>query len=155
MKSERTVYLSKKGMKELRKTIVQLEHEEQEAILSLRELDKTDGRDERLARVEKLAWLEGVSSELVDKRLLLQHAKLLPRKRDMLKVALGSVVELIDTSGRIVRYTLVDTFEADPSDGRISIKSPLGQNLVGKQIRDVVEWTSGFRTNRLQLVAIT
>ena len=68
---------------------------------------------------------------------------------------MGSVVDLIDTSGRIVRYTLVDSIEANPSDGRISIKSPLGQNLLGKQIQDVVEWSAGLRKNQVRLLAIS
>lgn len=149
-----TIYLSKKGMKELRKAISKLEREQQATIQSLRDLDKTDGREERLARIERLSQLEGIESELADKKLILSHAKLLPRKRDALKVAIGSIVDLIDTKGRIVRYTLVDTLEADPSDGRISIKSPLGKSLLGKQIKDIVEWSGGLRTNRLQLIAI-
>jgi transcription elongation factor GreA len=79
----------------------------------------------------------------------------LPRKRDALKVAIGSVVDLLDTSGRLVRYTLVDSIEANPSDGRISIMSPLGQSLLGRQIQDVVEWSAGrLGTRHLRLVNI-
>jgi transcription elongation GreA/GreB family factor len=69
-------------------------------------------------------------------------------------VAIGSVVDLIDTQGKLIRYTIVDSLEANPSDGRISVKSPLGQSLLGKQIQDVIEWTAGVRTNRVQLVGI-
>lgn len=154
MNTTKTIYLSKKGMKELKKDITRLERERHEAIVSLRDLDKTDGHDERLARVERLATLEVIESALADKQLVLANSKLLPRKRDMLKVALGSVVDIIDTSGRLIRYTIVDSLEANPSDGRISIKSPLGQSLIGKQIQDVVEWTSGLNINRVQLVGI-
>lgn len=148
------VYLSKKGMKELKKAIARLERDHQESLLQLRELDRTDGHDERLARVEKLAAIEIIESNLADKRMTLASSKLLPRKRDMLKVAIGSVVDLIDTSGRLVRYTIVDSIEANPSDGRISVASPLGQSLLGRQIQDVIEWTSGVRTNRVQLISI-
>lgn len=154
MQSTNTIYLSKKGIKELKKTITRLERERQDALVALREMDKIDGRDERLARVEQLALIEATEAELNDKKITLEHAKRLPRKRDALKVAIGSVVDLLDTSGRIVRYTLVESVEADPSDGRISIKSPLGQKLIGKQIQDVIEWTAGLGTKRLQLVAI-
>ena len=125
-----------------------------QARVDLRELDKTDGREERLALVEKLAAIETAESTLADKKRIQENSKPLPRKRDMFKVALGSVVDIIDTKGRLIRYTLVDSLEANPSDGRISVKSPLGQSLLGKQIQDVVEWTSGFTTNRVQLVGI-
>ena len=154
MNSTKTIYLSKKGMKELKKEIAHLEREKHDAYARLRELDKTDGRDERFARAQQMAAIEAIESELADKQATLGSAKLFPRKRDALKVAIGSVVDLLDTSGRIVRYTLVESIEANPSDGRISIKSPLGQSLIGKQIQDVVEWSAGVKTNRLQLVGI-
>ena len=154
MNTTETIYLSKRGMKELKKTIANLERDRHATLNDLRDIDKSESHDERLARVEKLATLEIIDSELADKKLALQFAKPLPRKRDALKVALGSMVELLDTNGRVIKYTLVDSLEANPSDGRISVKSPLGQNLVGKQIRDVVEWSAGIGKKRLQLVGI-
>ncbi len=155
MDTDKIVYLSKKGLKELRKEITRLERERQETFSALREIDRTDNHEERLTRMEKLSQIELLESELAEKQQILSHAKMLPRKRDVLKVAIGSVVDLIDTNGRIVRYTIVDSHEADPSDGRISILSPLGKNLIGKQIKDIVEWSTGIATNRLQLISIT
>jgi transcription elongation factor GreA len=154
MNSSKTIYLSKKGMKELKKAIARLERESHDAYVRLREIDKTDSHDERFARIEQMATIETIASELADKKMTLAVAKLFPRKRDAIKVAIGSVVDLLDTSGRIVRYTLVDSIEANPSDGRISIVSPLGKSLLGKQIQDVVEWSAGLQTKRLQLIGI-
>jgi len=153
MTSNTITFMSKKGMKELKKSIQKLEHQRTQMIIELRELDKGENHEQRLSRIEKLAQLENIESELADKQLLTSTARLFPRKRDALRVALGSVVELIDSQGRLVRYTLVDSIEANPSDGRISAKSPLGQSLLGKTIKDTIEW--GVRTNmRMQLVAI-
>ncbi len=149
-----TILLSKKGMKELKKAVSKLERQQAQALAALRDLDKTDDHEQRLERVEKLAQLEIIESELADKRQILANAKLFPRKRDALRVAMGSVVELIDMHGRLVRYTLVDSIEANPSDGRISIQSPLGQNLLGKTIKETVEWGNGIRNRRMQLVNI-
>jgi transcription elongation factor GreA len=149
------VLLSKKGMKELKKSISRLERDRHTVIKTLHEIEKTDGREERLERSERLALLEAMEDELATKKRTLESAKLFPRKRDALKVAIGSVVDLLDTKGHIIRYTIVDSIEANPSDGRISIKSPLGQNLLNKQIKDMVEWSVGSRTNRLQLISIT
>lgn len=149
------LYLSKKGMKELKREVCRLERERSDALSYLREIDKTDSHDNRLTRVERLANIQGIDSELAEKRITLARAKLFPRKRDALKVAIGSVVDLLDTQGRIVRYRLVESVEANPSDGRISIKSPLGQKLLNKQLQDVVEWTAGMRTNQLQLISIS
>lgn len=141
-------------MKELRKEIARLERDKQTAIVRLHELDKTDNHEEQLARSEALATIEVLESELADKRAVLKTAQPLPRKRDTLKVAIGSVVDLLDTNGRIIRYTIVDSVEANPTDGRISALSPLGRNLLGKQLQDMVEWTARMGTKQLRLVGI-
>lgn len=151
----KTILLSKKGMKELKKDVAKLERAQRQIITELRDLDKTDGHDQRLARIEKLAELESVESQLADKQLYLNNAKLFPRKRDAIKVAIGSVVELIDTSGRIIRYQLVDSIEANPSDGRISASSPLGQTLIGRTIKDTISWGSKLGSRQLTLVNIS
>ena len=146
--------LSKKGMKELKKSIAKLEHNQKHMIAELRDLDKIDNHDQRLSRIEKLAQLEAIESELDDKRIIINNSRLYPRKRDAFKVALGSVVDLIDASGRMVSYTIVDSIEANPSDGRISANSPLGQSLIGKTIKDTIEWGSHLRPMSMQLIAI-
>lgn len=150
----KTILLSKKGMKELRKSISQLEHDRQVVIRSLREIDRNTGHDDRLERIERLSRLESIESELSEKHLTLAEAKLLPTKRARMIVAIGSVVDLIDQQGRLFRYTLVDTIEANPSDGRISVVSPLGSSLVGKTVKDIVQWSSGDSSNQLKLVRI-
>lgn len=152
--NEKTILLSKKGMKELKKAIAQLEHDRASAIRGLHDIDKTSGHDDRLERIERLANLESIESELSEKQQTIADAKLLPSKRARMRVAIGSVVDLIDQQGRLVRYTLVDTIEANPSDGRISILSPLGQSLVGKTVKDIVEWSAGKRQATFQLVKI-
>ena len=81
IQTEKTLLLSKKGMKELKKSIANLEHDLQRARQNLRELDKTTGHDERFERIEKLAMLESIEAELSDKQLVLSSAKLLPTKR--------------------------------------------------------------------------
>ena len=152
---EKTLLLSKRGMKELKRSIASLIHDRQKAIQELHELDKMSDRDTRLNHLEKLARLDIIESQLQDKELALKSARLIPTRRARMQVAIGSVVDLIDTQGRIFRYMLVDSIEANPSDGRISIASPLGQNLLGKTVRDVVEWSAGLKANRLQLVSIS
>lgn len=152
--THKTILLTKRGMKELKRSIATLEHDRQKAIQDLHELDKTSDRDGRLQHIEKLAQLDVIESQLQDKQLTLKNAKLIASKRARMQVAIGSVVDLIDQQGRLFRYMLVDSVEANPSDGRISIASPLGQNLLGKTVRDVVEWTAGLQPKQLQLVRI-
>lgn len=149
------VLLSKKGMKELRKSISQLEQDRQIIRRSLKEIDKTTGHDDRFERNEKLLRLESIEAELVEKQQLIHKARLISSRRVRARVALGSVVDLIDEKGRLFRYTLVDSVEANPSDGRISTASPLGSQLIGKTTKDTVEWGSGPKSTRLQLVNVS
>lgn len=152
---KKVILLSKKGMKELRKSIAQLEHDCQAISRSLRESDKTSGHDDRFERNERLQRLETLEAELAEKHHALNNAKLIPSKRARMKVAIGSVVDLIDQQGRMFRYTLVESIEANPSDGRISAASPLGSTLLGKNVQDMVELNNGRRHNTFQLVRIT
>ena len=152
---DKITFLSKKGMKELKKEIIQLENDIQKTLRSLRELDKTLGRDERLSRIEMLANLDITESRIADKKLILSTAKLIPKKKTHLQVAIGSVVDLIDKRGHFFRFTIVNSIEANPSDGRISTLSPLGQNLLGKAVKDTVKFGDGNRMNCFELVRIT
>ena len=155
IEAKNTILLSKKGLKELKKSVSKLERAQKQIIADLRELDKTDGHDQRLARIEKLAELENVESQLMDKQAYLAKAKVFPRKRDAIRVAIGSVVELIDTNGRVIQYQLVDSIEANPSDGRISASSPLGQTLLGRTIKETIHWGSKLGQRQLTLVRIS
>jgi transcription elongation factor GreA len=153
--TKQTILLSKKGMKELRKTVIQLGHDRLIVIRGLRDSDKTTGHDDRFERIERLARLEAVEAELFEKQQTLSQAKIIPSRRARMKVAVGSVVDLIDQQGRLFRYTLVESIEANPSDGRISAKSPLGSSLVGKTVKDVIEWGNGTARGTMKLVRIT
>lgn len=149
------VLLSKRGMKELRKSVAQLEHDRQAIRRSLRESDKNSSHDDRFERNERLMRLEAIEAELEDKQAVLNRAKIISSRRTRMKVAIGSIVDLVDQQGRMFRYTLVESIEANPSDGRISVASPLGSNLIGKTVQDIVEWGNGLHQGKLQLVKIT
>lgn len=153
--AKKTILLSKKGMKELKKSISQLQQDRQEVCRLLRESDRSTGHDDRFERNERLLRLEAIEAELAEKQHIIRNAQILPSKRTRMKVAIGSVVDLIDQSGRIFSYTLVDSIEANPSDGRISAASPLGSTLLGKTVKDIVEWGNEVNRSSLQLVRIS
>ena len=148
------IYLSKQGMKELRKKIAKLEHEQR--VLEL-ELRNDDVRDDSMLQSEILARIDAVRGEISEKQLQLHNAKLLPKqKRNSVKVSLGSVVELLDkATGKILKFQLVESIEADPLSGRISADSPLGKSLIGRKVNEIISWTvGGINMKTAQLVAI-
>lgn len=149
-----TVYLSKNGFKDLHKEIAKLEIEEKSLQAQIREMGRVKSREDELHRNEVLIQLETITSRLITKREALKNAKPLPRKRDRLRVAIGSVVDMVDQQGRLFRYTLVDSLEANPIEGKISIDSPLGQSLVGTSPSDTVSWSSANGQRQLVLVNV-
>jgi len=56
------------------------------------------------------------------------------------KALLGATVQLKDLdSGEELQYTLMSELEADYSEGKISVTSPLGKGLLGHKENEIVE----------------
>jgi transcription elongation factor GreA len=55
-------------------------------------------------------------------------------------VQLLSKVEIINlNNNKKMNYTIVSPHEADLHEGKISIKSPIGQSLLSRKVGDIVE----------------
>ena len=54
-----------------------------------------------------------------------------------------------------VKYKIVSETEASLKEGKISVKSPIGQGLLGKKIGDTVEVSVPAGTLKLEVVKIT
>ena len=72
---------------------------------------------------------------------ILEHARVLDSARlNSDKVGLLSRVEMTNLNNNArMTYTLVSPHEANLREGKISIKSPIGQALLNKSVGDVVE----------------
>ncbi len=53
-------------------------------------------------------------------------------------VRFGAQVALVDENGKTSTYRIVGPDEADPTAGRISFQSPLGQSLMKRKVGDTV-----------------
>jgi transcription elongation factor GreB len=53
-------------------------------------------------------------------------------------VRFGATVSVVDEAGKRSKYLLVGPDESDPTRGRISFQSPLGQALMKRRVGDVV-----------------
>jgi transcription elongation factor GreA len=95
--------------------------------------DLSENAEYEVAREEQ-GIVETRISEIED---ILQNAEII-KSRSNSKVDLGNRVEL-KTQDSTVIYTVVGPVEADPLEGKISNKSPIGEALFGKKVGEKVE----------------
>lgn len=68
-------------------------------------------------------------------------------------VSLGSRVELTD-GAKVVVYTIVGPVEADPLEGKVSDKSPIGEAVFGKKVGDSATITTPKGVVTYQIINI-
>lgn len=97
-----------------------------ERIKTAREFgDLSENSEYEDARNEQ-SFVEGRIQELSE---MIKNAKVVTKNGGD-KIELGSIVSL-DMAGDKVTYELVGANESDPSQGKISIESPIGHSLMG------------------------
>ena len=69
-------------------------------------------------------------------------------------VEVGSVVRVTKENGQATEYTIVDSLEAAPHDGRISDASPIGSALLGRKVGEVVSVQVPNRTLELTITEV-
>ena len=79
MKTTEVIYLTKKGLKELKRQIARLERRQKQILVKLRTLDKRAGRFSVSERVEKLNILETIKTEIIEKKRALARVRLIPQ----------------------------------------------------------------------------
>jgi transcription elongation factor GreA len=71
---------------------------------------------------------------------ILKSARNIDRRRNTSGVSIGDAVVVRDIgSGKEMHYILVDSKEANPTRGKISITSPIGRALLGKNAGETIE----------------
>ena len=153
MKNTTKIYLSKQGFKELKKKIAKLEHEQKMLEMELRD---GDIKEDLLRQNDIFARIDAIRSEINEKNFQIHNSKILPRSRKISsKVSIGSFVELFDrATGRIMKFRIVESLEANPLIGKISSESPLGKSVLGRTVNEIISWTANSQSMNMTLVAI-
>jgi transcription elongation factor GreA len=135
-------YYTEEGLKKLKDELNQLRDVERpkasQAIADARDKGDLSENAEYDAAKEAQGLLELKISKLED---LLAHARLIDESQlDTSKVLVLSTVKLKNKqNGMEMTYTLVSESEADLKAGKISVTSPIGHGLLGKEVGDVAE----------------
>ena len=81
-----------------------------------------------------------VAGRIKEIEATLNQAKIVEEYHDTTTAKVGDTVVLRDlSSDKELTYTLVDSREANPSKGRLSVASPLGKAISGKQVGQTLE----------------
>ncbi|HRK22844.1 MAG TPA: transcription elongation factor GreA [Fimbriimonadaceae bacterium] len=136
------VLLSRDGFERLKKELEELKGPVRANVAeAIREAKSHGDLRENAAYHEAKLNQQRLDSRIADLEKVLQIAKIVDRPHDAGDTAhLGSKIQLVDTEfGDEFTVTLVGSYEADPVHDLISIVSPLGEALIGKNVGDYVE----------------
>ena len=150
-----TAYITPKGMTRIEAEVARLKGDKRTDIIERLQDAKTGGdpidNTEYMAVQEELAILDG---RIYDLEYILRNATLiLPGEVDGI-IRLGSTVVVQQENADLETYTLVGSAEANPSDGMISNKCPLGRALQNHTIGDEVEVQTPDGLQRFRIIAV-
>lgn len=135
-------YMSQEGYDKLVEELRQMIHEElpkvKDAIAEARDKgDLSENFEYHAAKREQARLL----SRIRFKQNVLKYARVMDKSRlSSDSIALLSKVEMTNlTTGAKMNYTIVSPHEANLREGKISIKSPIGQALLNKKAGDTIE----------------
>ena len=141
---QKDVLLTPEGLDKLKAEIEYLSNDKRrevaERIKEAREFGDISENSEYDDAKNEQAMLEARIASLEDK---LRSASVIdPADLDKDFVRVGSLVSVKDEgSGKSLKYTIVGSTEADPSENRLSNESPVGKALVGRKRNDTVKVT--------------
>ncbi len=105
------------------------------------------------AAKERQSFIEGKIQELKTKIALAEVID--PSKINQSKVAFGAKVKVLDiTTDKELDFILVGPEEADVRNGKISISSPVGKSLIGKEVGDTATIKAPARTMEYEILEI-
>ena len=87
----------------------------------------------------------------------LKNAKVVDESNlNMDYVSVGLAVRLLNMEeNREIEYRIVGSSESNPSQGMISDESPIGKNLIGKRLNDLVEIVIPKGTYHFKIIGIS
>jgi transcription elongation factor GreA len=151
-------YYTEEGLKKLRQELNQLKDIERpkasQAIAEARDKGDLSENAEYDAAKEAQGMLEMQIAKLEN---TLANARIINESAlDTSKVLVLSTVEVKNKSnGAKMKYTLVAQSEADLKTGKISVDSPIGKGLLGKEVGDTTAISVPSGSIELEIVSIS
>lgn len=154
----KTSYYTQEGLNKLKEELTYLKDIERpkasQAIAEARDKGDLSENAEYDAAKEAQGMLEMRIARMEENYA---NARLIDESQlDTSKVLVLSTVELVNkANGMKMTYTLVAQSEADLKTGKISVNSPIGQGLLGKEVGDMAEISVPNGTIKLEITKIS
>ncbi len=151
-------YYSVEGLKKLKDELAQLEQVERprvtQEIADARDKGDLSENAEYHAAKEEQSLLEFKIAKLKN---VVSNARIIDESQlDLSKILIHSVVKLRNTTNKMeFTYTLVADSEANISEGRLSVNSPIGKGLLGKEVGDIADITVPSGIMHFEVVEIS
>ncbi len=139
------IYLTRDGYNRLKEELYVLIHQTRKEVLEkiaearshgdLSENAEYDAAREQQSQTEaRIADLENKLSTatILDPKLI---------KTDKVYILTSVKLKNLQVEDEVIEYTLVSSEEADTDQGKISVRSPVGRSLIGKNVGDKVHIT--------------
>ncbi len=157
MEESHNVYLTADGIKKLQDELEYLVNVRRPEIARQIADAKADGDIAENAGYDEAknaqAFVEG---RIMTLKALLGNAKLITSNGSKNLVELGCTVIIRESeSGDEEKYTIVDSTEVDPGNGRISMRSPIGHAILGHRIGETVEVATPGGSLQFEIVKIS
>jgi len=149
--------ISRVGFNKLRKELERLERRERHEVIRAIEVAREHGdlreNAEYHAAKERQSHVEGRILELKDK---LSRAEVIDcTEVNCSRAVFGTVVTMLDLDEDIeVTYQLLGPEESDVNKGIISVVSPLGKSILGKEVGDEVKVVTPGGMREFEIIGI-
>lgn len=151
------VYLTREGLEKVRQELERLlkvvRPEVTAQLVSARELGDLSENAEYHAAKERLARID---RQIADLQRKLNYVRLVDQNEladDEVRIFSRVTVVNIETNQQHT-YTLVDPLQASPAQKLISVRSPIGEALLGHKVGDEIDIKVPSGTLRLRVIAI-
>jgi transcription elongation factor GreA len=135
---DKEIYITAAGLQKLKDELYKLENVKlkniAQKIAEAKDLGDLAENAEYHEAKEEQAFLNGKAQEL---RYKIKYAKIIENNRGSGTVVVGSKVK-VKFGQNDLNLTLVGSDESDPSNGMISVDSPIGRALLNHKVRDKV-----------------
>lgn len=150
-------YFTKEGLQKLKEELQQLKFKERPSISKQIQEAREKGDLSENAEYDAAKEAQGMLELRISKlEQTLSQARIMDTSNiDTSKVLALSIVEIKNhNTGRKMEYTLVSEEEANLKEGKISVKSPIGQGLLGKKKGEIAEVKVPAGMLRLEVLKI-